>query len=298
MDLRPLGHIALDRKAASWMAGYAAYPTPILQKSGVIRIFFVARTAENKGLGTWCDVRSNDPTKIISVARHPLFHLGPPGAFDDNGIGLGNVVKVRGRYWLYYLGWNLGRTVPSRNSIGMAIAINGDGSRFRRPFMGPLIDRNRFDPFTFSYPFVMREGGQWVMYYGTNRGSSKSERTMLHVLTKAYSSDGIEWTRRGDDVISLKRGEYALARPWIIPLVRPVMMFTIYGVRRKIGIARQTKSGVWHRVNDDFIPRSRESWANRDVCYASHIRSAGRDYVFYCGNDYGRTGFGVAELRV
>lgn len=298
MEVRPIGHISGGQKAASWMTAYAAYPTPILRTPGVIRIFFVARTAENKGLGSWCDIHLDDSIRVISMSHKPLFKLGPPGAFDDCGIGLGNIVKIHKRYRLYYLGWNLSRTVPSHNSIGLALATDSCGNRFKRAFMGPLIDRNQFDPFTFSYPFVTRERRRWVMYYGTSRGSSKSEKTMSHVLTKAYSDDGIEWHRTGEDVISLKPGEYALARPWIIPLAQPIMMFTIYGRRRRVGIARQTKSGAWRRIDDDFIPRSTESWASKDVCYASHIRSAGRDYIFYCGNDYGRTGFGVAELRV
>ena len=37
---------------------------------------------------------------------------GPLGAFDDSGTSMGSLVPVDGALWLYYLGWNLGVTVP------------------------------------------------------------------------------------------------------------------------------------------------------------------------------------------
>lgn len=295
MKVQPFGHVLGAENGMPWMASHAGYPAPILGKRGLIRVFFTARDADKRGHTGWCDVRIDNPTRVVAISSGPLFSLGPPGAFDDAGTGVGNVVRSGRELRLYYLGWNLARSVPSHNSIGMAVG-NAAGSRFRRAFMGPLIDRDRFDPFTFSYPFVTRERGRWVMYYGTNHGSLAQEKTMAHDLTKAYSRDGIEWHRTRDRVLGLKRGEFALARPWIIPGKNAVMMFTIYGKRRRIGLAQKSSNGSWRRVDDDFVPRS-AGWASDDVCYASHIRAGGRDLIFYCGNEYGRTGFGVAELK-
>lgn len=282
------------RRPFGWMGTHAAYPTPV-RIDDRVRLFFSSRDEDNRGRVGWCDVDVRNPATIISGSRHSMFDVGRPGTFDDCGISVSQVLKIQDHWRMYYLGWNRPTTVPLHNAIGLAVSKAPD--RFHRAFEGPLLDRSLVDPFSVSYPFVMRKGNKWTMYYGTHRGSGLSEKTMAHVITSAYSKDGIRWAPSGETVIGLKRGEFALARPWLIPANSPLMMFTIYGKHRRIGLARQERNGRWRRINDDFIPRSREPWASDDVCYASHLRTGGRDLIFYCGNGYGRTGFGVAEVK-
>lgn len=297
MQVVPLGRI-LDPVAGltPWIGTHAVYPTPVMKSSNVIRIFFVSRDTLNRGRPGWCDVRADQPTSVVAISSRPLFEPGLPGAFDDSGISIGNVVRVDRQWRMYYMGWNRLKTVPFHNSIGLATG-NSLG-KIHQAFVGPILERSRHDPFSLSYPFVSRARGQWTMYYGTHRGTGLTEETMKHVISVAISRDGVNWRTLGEDVVGLKPDEFAVSRPWIIPVARPMMLLTIYGKHRRIGFARQSKSGRWERAEDDIVPRSKNAWASVDVCYASHIRSAGRDYVFYCGNDYGRTGFGVAELRV
>ena len=294
MRLTVLGRV-IDptRRPFAWMGTHAAYPTPV-GLEGRVRLFFSSRDTENRGRVGWCDVDERNPSEIVSGSRHAMFDVGRPGAFDDCGISVSHVLKVRGQWRMYYLGWNRPQTVPLHNAIGLA--TSKAPNRFRREFEGPLLDRSLADPFSVSYPFVVREKKRWTMYYGTHRGPGSNEKTMAHVITSAHSDDGVYWVPSGHTVIGLKRGEFALARPWIIPADKSLMMFTIYGKHRRIGLAQQTPNGFWRRIEDDFIPRS-VRWASDDVCYASHIYVGGRGLIFYCGNEYGRTGFGVAELK-
>ncbi len=44
------------------------------------------------------------------------------------------------------------------------------------------------------------------------------------------------------------------------------------------------------------IDVSAEGWDSETVCYASVIAVQSRILMLYNGNDYGRTGFGIAEL--
>ena len=59
------------------------------------------------------------------------------GPFDDSGAMPSCIVNRGGQKYLYYIGWNRGVTVPSRNSIGLAISDDG-GLTFERAYEGPV----------------------------------------------------------------------------------------------------------------------------------------------------------------
>jgi hypothetical protein len=58
------------------------------------------------------------------------------GNFDDSGVNVTSIVKINGRKRFYYYGWNLGVTVPFRNSIGVAEEAE-DGVMLKRLYAGP-----------------------------------------------------------------------------------------------------------------------------------------------------------------
>jgi len=88
---------------------------------------------------------------------------GAPGLFDDSGTSTGCLVAHGSVRYLYYLGWNLGVTVPWRNTIGLAVST-GAAAAFEKYSLAPLVDRSAVDPFSISYPWVMQDGGRWRMW--------------------------------------------------------------------------------------------------------------------------------------
>ncbi len=109
---------------------------------------------------------------------------------------------------------------------------------------------------------------------------------------------------RGDPVVlmALRSGAVRLVLDHSRESIAPVNELLWQSAARiedgTIGLAEQTKDGRWHRISNDVLGRSAAPWDYEATCYPSVISCGGRDYLFYNGNGYGRTGFGVAVLEV
>ncbi len=301
LKVKRLGRIFGAEDGPDWMCSHAAYAAPLLIGADRLRIYIVARDQDNRGSVGFVDVSASDPTRCLDVSQHPCLEPGALGSFDDSGISIGSVNRIGDEIWLYYMGWNKAVNVPFRNAIGLAVCRDNKGDRFERPHKGPLLDRSRYDPFTISYPFVAppeEKRDAWQMFYGTNRAGGDNEENMQHILTDAASDDGIDWRPSGREVVSLAPGDYGLSRPWRIDLAGRRLLF--YSIRRKkytIGVSEFDQGeGEWNRITGDLLGPSDAPWENEASCYPAVIKVEDRVLLFYNGNDYGRTGLGVAEL--
>jgi hypothetical protein len=283
------------------MVSHAAYPTPLLLARDRLRIYFNTRDAESRGSLAWMDVDPADPLRTLDIADEPALGPGPIGAFDDCGLSNGSIHRIGNELWLYYMGWSRSLDVPFRNSIGLAISRDG-GATFERAFEGPLLARSRHDPYTVSYPFVVTptaDNRTWRMLYGSNRGPGDRDETMNHVLTEATSSDGLEWRPSGRDLLAPLPGEFGLSRPWRFAANgRPLLLYSIRREHYSIGASMQESPGdTWTRLTNDMLGPSPEDWDNEATCYPAVIELNGSRLMFYCGNGFGRTGFGVAVIE-
>lgn len=282
------------------MVSHAAYPTPLLLAKDRLRIYFNTRDAESRGNLAWIDVDPADPFRILDIAGEPGLGPGPVGTFDDRGISNGSIHRVGDELWLYYMGWNRSVDVPFRNAIGLAVCRDREGRRFERPFPGPLLDRSRFDPFTMTYPFVVPPtgGDAWRMYYGSSRAAGNVDSNFMHPITEATSVDGIDWRSTGRDVIALEPGELALTRPWrFVANGGPVLLYSIRREHYTIGASAIERDGTWTRLTADVLGSSTQDWDDEATCYPAVIELNGARLMLYCGNGFGRTGFGVALIE-
>lgn len=306
MLLRRLGKVFDASMGPAWMVSHAAYPTPMLMAPDRIRVFMVARDADNRGSVGWVDVSADDPTCVCDVSEFAALGPGELGAFDDRGISIGSICAIDGRLHMYYLGWNKSADVPFRNAIGIAVDTTSEGRSFSRVFRGPVLDRNPHDPFTLSYPYVTPPAGrddEWQMVYGTSQGGGTDEREMAHVLSVATSSDGYHWCPTGARPLALAPGEYGMSRPWPIQIGdRHLLLFSSRQDRYRIGAALCEKNGMpTARWSDDVfrdvhpLP-AEDDFDSEEQTYPAVVVANGRRYLFYNGNRYGLTGFGVAEI--
>ena len=89
-----------------------------------------------------------------------------------------------------YMGWHLTVRVPWQNTLGLAIS-EGPGQPFRRWSRFPMMSLDDSDPYTISYPWVLREGGRFRMWYGSNVAWGRQKEDMRHLIKYAESADGI-----------------------------------------------------------------------------------------------------------
>jgi len=77
----------------------------------------------------------------------------------------------------------------TQGPFGIHLATSDDGVRWTRASKGPLFTDN---PFAFT-PFVMRHGGEWVMYYG---GAEPATVMGQHAVLARTSKDLLTWGER------------------------------------------------------------------------------------------------------
>ncbi len=293
------GVIFCPDRESDWMVSHAANPIAEPLGGTRVRIYFTCRDAQNRSSITYLETDLRRPREILMVHDRPLLAPGTAGSFDDSGAAMGCVVEADGRRFVYYLGWNLGVTVPWRNSIGLATGPSAQSPALAKVSPAPILDRDRVDPFSISYPWVMRDRGRWRMWYGSNLGWGRDQREMRHVIKYAESDDGAAWRRDGSVHIPLSApDEYAIAKPCVLLDDGTYRMWYSHrGSSYRIGYAESPDGVQWTRKDDEAgIDVSDAGWDSDMIEYA-HVFNVGAErYMLYNGNGFGRSGMGLAVL--
>ncbi|NLI82616.1 MAG: hypothetical protein GX443_13150 [Deltaproteobacteria bacterium] len=299
MKWRKLGRVFCPQNLRPWMISHASNPVADHVEGDLYRVYFSTRDAKNRSSVAWVEVDLRRPCSVERVAAQPILEPGPLGCFDDSGCSMGSIVRRGSQRLLYYMGWNLGLTVPWRNAIGLAVSGDG-GENFERVSPAPVMDRSHVDPYTLSYPWVLDEDVGFRMWYGSNLTWGPSPSDMSHRIKSARSKDGHHWERDGKVLIHPENpGEYAFARPSVVKDHDTYRMWYAFrGGAYRIGYAESRDGLNWVRKDHDAgIDVSAEGWDSESIEYPCVFDHGGERYLLYCGNGYGRTGFGIAILE-
>jgi hypothetical protein len=261
-------------------------------------VYLSTRDAEGRARIARGRLRLEPAPTIEDVETTPVLDLGSLGTFDDRGVTMSAIVSSGGRQYLYYTGWMLGVTVPFYLAAGLAISDDG-GATFRRLSQAPLLERNDVDPFLTASPFVMIDNGIWRMWYVSGSSWAIVNGTQRHSyhIKYAESKDGIRWSRSGLVCLDYASDEeYAFARPYVRYDARRYRMWYAYrGHRYRIGYAESADGLTWNRLDDARgLDASGSGWDSEMVEYPWLFEHNGRDYMLYNGDDYGRSGVGLA----
>ena len=168
---------------------------------------------------------------------------------------------------------------------------------------GPLLASDGTDPISMSYPWVLREGNVYRMWYGSTLNWDAGNHEMLHVIHYAISKDGHEWNRLGLAVPYELGVAQAFSRPTVLVDSGAYHMWFSYrsgvpGSQYKIGYAYSVSGRDWElRLEQAGIDVSSSGWDSEMIEYPFVFSHKGNQYMLYNGNDYGRTGFGAAVLE-
>lgn len=284
-----------------WAQSHAYIPTPLLLDAKTIRVYAAFLDKDKIGRVGYVDVDAEQPTRILRVARAPVLDIGVPGAFDDNGVNPLSVVRHEGRIYLYYMGWQLGHKVRYYLLTGLAI---GDGESFVRQARTPVLERSDEELFVRSGAHVLCEDGCWTIWYVASSEwvDVGDKRTPTYNMRHLTSHDGISWGRTGRVCLDLQPpDEYGFGRPFVCRHRHGYRLW--YSIRTfskgyRLGYAESPDGIHWQRHDDQIgLEPSPHGWDSQMVCFAAVLAVNGQTYMFYNGNNYGETGFGVAVLE-
>ena len=300
MKWRKLGLLFCPENNFTWMLSHASNPIAEIVNSSNWRIYFSTRDKDNRSSIGCIELDITDPRQGVNIPTKPLVSPGEVGLFDDSGASMSCLVSVNETKYLYYTGWCLGVTVPWRNSIGLAVC-HQNSADFQKYTKAPIMDRSHIDPFSLSYPWVMRDKDIWKMWYGSNLSWGSQHSDMKHVIKYAESVDGIHWERRGQIAIPLtKTDEWGVAKPCILhnDSIYQMWYSIRFGKTYRIGYAESTDGVDWQRKDNQVgIDVSDAGWDSEMIEYPCVFDHAGERYMLYNGNGFGKTGFGLAILE-
>jgi predicted GH43/DUF377 family glycosyl hydrolase len=287
----------------AWARSHATCPTPLRRRNGVLRVYLQCRDAAGIGRIGWIDLDPDDPRRLITQAEQPVLDIGAPGSFDDNGVFPTSVLRTPdGRVLLYYVGFELCHHIRYRLLTGLAIS-HDDGDSFERVSTMPVLERSAAEPHFRCGTFVRHERDRFRMWYvaGGQWDTIDGKPLPVYDLRIAESLDGIHWPAQGECVMPLDAAsEHGFGRPWVLEADGDYEMF--YSVRRRtpaghrLGHARSPDGVRWHRLDDQLgLAPQPGAWDGEGQCYAAPIDVNGKRWLLYNGNDFGRTGVGLAE---
>jgi len=297
---RKLGLVFSPSGEIPWMKTHAAVPIAEGLGGNLFKMYFSSRDDHNRSYTGYVVIDIEQPIRILDLSKEPVLGPGGLGEFDDSGAMACWLTSHGGMEYLYYIGWNLGVTVPFRNSIGLAISENGGG--FERYSNGPIVDRSVREPHFCASCCVFPGEDYWRMWYlsCTDWRMQNGKPEHRYHIKYAESLDGINWKRDGLVAIELSNeSEYAISRPSVMKDADQWRMwYSFRGRSYRIGYAESVDGRQWQRLDHHVgIDVSATGWDSEMIEYPFVFDHAGQRYMLYNGNGYGKTGFGLAVLE-
>lgn len=308
MEIIKLGLIYSVNGKNGFDISHCHKPTPIIIDEHTVRVYFGARDENNKTRITFVDLDSKNPSKLKYIHKKPILDLGKTGTFDDSGVNVCSVIKKDNEIWMYYIGVNTSTTVHMRNSIGVAISKD-NGVTFSRLYEGPVLDRTKTEPYYVGACDVIQDGEQWICYYtcGKHWATINNKHEINYQIQRASSNNGVDWLRDNKIVITPENEYEVCARPSVWKENNIYHM--LYSKRSmaefredprmnyRAGYATSLDGINWSRCDEklDLNP-SESGWDSDAIAYPCFLSLNGKKYIFYNGNGFGKTGFGIAEL--
>lgn len=315
MKWKKLGKI-FDPKNHNWhddYIGFAQSPQTIVFDD-YVRVYFSIRKSDSFGMFIshiqYVDFEYDMKT-IRKVSNHPVFNPGKLGCFDEHGIFPMNVLRVENKIFGYTNGWTRRLSVAVETGIGFAIS-HDEGETFQRIGDGPILSASLKEPVLVGDPFVQKYDGVFHMWYLFGLGWKKysdAPPDRIYKIAHATSSDGIIWVKEeGIKIIPDKlNADECQALPTVIFHKNKYHMYFCYrssvDFRKnrengyRIGYAHSNDLKIWTRSDElAGITVSDNGWDSDMQCYPHIFSVNNKVYLLYNGNEFGKDGFGIAEL--
>lgn len=283
-----------------------------------VRIYFSTRSLdETNGMYlshiAFVDLGKNF-RDVIRVSDKTVIPLGELGCFDEHGIFPINVMRHGDTVLGYTCGWSRRVSVSVETAIGLAIS-HDEGLTFQRTGKGPVLAASLHEPYLVGDGFVKIINGVFHMWYifgtGWKRYTRDGAPDRTYKIGHATSVDGINWNKQdGQQIISDRLGpDECQALPTVIEIGGRYHMYFCYRESFDFRVGNGRGYRIDHAWSDDLLNWTRndknppiegtpDQWDSDMQCYPHLFECDGKVYLLYNGNEFGRFGFGLAELEV
>jgi predicted GH43/DUF377 family glycosyl hydrolase len=295
------GQIFIPDNQHSWVKTHGMLPVADHICDDLYRIYFSGRDELNISRTGYIVVDIKDPAKILELSESPIIDIGKIGSYDDNGVSPTCIVNHENKKYFYIMGWNKGSKVRAAEVSGLAISYD-NGKTFKRYSKAPIIDRTDQEPYTILViSCIIIENDIWRMWYDS-ADYWINEELPKYNIKYAESTNGIHWKREGLVSVDYQyEGETRVSRASIIKDEGIYKMWYCYAIGSggyKMGYAESVDGYKFKRIDHKVgIEISETGWDSEMICYPNVFKHKNEIYLLYCGNGYGRTGFGYAILR-
>lgn len=305
------GLIFNSRDEYDWSKDYAQVPRPLVLKDR-IRIFYATRYFDNKNLpisqASFIDVDKTDLTNILYTHDSPSLSLGNKDSFSEYGIHPTMLVPQKECTYFYYQGWQRGTKYPYATEVGLAKSFD-NGLTFKKNGEAPIFGKSKSNPYYVNGVFIIHKHDKYIMFYSSGKEWLKNNGKLesVYQIKSAISTDLINWEVNDKFIIAPKFENECQNTATVIHLnnkyhmwfcYRPALNFRNAKNGYRIGYAWSDDLITWNR--DDSLAgidiSKNESWDSQMICYPYVFEMDGRVLMLYCGNYFGKSGFGYAEL--
>lgn len=296
------GRIFRPENVSEWWKSHAMAPSAVQISKNTIRVYLGCWDSYGISRIGYLDLDSGDPSVIQHISKEPVLDVGRDGTFDENGVFPGHATIIEGKVFLYYTGFQLGLKVRYHNFGGLA--LSDDGIEFQRVSEVPVLDRSDEGLSVRAGQSVLFEDGLFKSWYSAGSewvdvgGKLRPTYNVFHSTSK----DGLNFGRSGQLCVSCdQRVEHGLGRPQIVRIADGYLLFytrrIVEDMKYWMGVSRSEDGINWERIDEEIgISHSRSGWDSEMLYFPSLIQTDEKTYLFYSGNEFGREGFGYAEL--
>lgn len=296
------GLIYCPNNISTWQHNSILTPQPFLLNKDIIRIYCSFRDSKGVGRIGYLDLDSKNPKKILKISKEPLLDLGRNGAFDDNGMILGDVLRVEDRIYMYYVAFQIPKKAKFLAFSGLAISSD-NGETFSKVQDCPVLDRSSEGIFGRCIHTCLYEGGIFKVYYSVIYDWSIINDIPYpsYYIKYIESKNGIDFKKEGTTCIKCNPNEYRIGRPKVYKTAQGYEMYytsDTFSKEYKAGYAISSDGLVWQRQDYKFnLKCSKNDFDSEMICYPTILRTSLATYMFYSGNGMGKSGLGYAMIK-
>lgn len=291
-------------KLVPWAVSGAMIPTPFDLYDNTIRVFLTFLDSSGIGRCGFIDLNKQNLTEVKGYSDKPIFDIGLPGTFDENGALTCSVCESRnGELYFYYAGFELGTKIRYRLLTGLA--ITDKNLNLVKKIPTPVLERTPEELFFRCGPFCIydKKVHTYKMWYvaGSDWMEIDGKNMPVYEIKYLESKDGINWPSEGRTCIKIENeNEHGFGRPYVIEHNGIYKMF--YSIRVKhfgyrLGYAESIDGINWNRKDNLMnLDVSEDGWDSEMIAYSAVVEINNKLVMFYNGNGFGKTGFGYAEL--